>query len=233
MSGEFPETSASIGTGLPKQCAEADRAIPSQEGVIRQLQADRAEMAQRIQSLEGEQRGLLERYVGLEEQNSFLTTLYVASQRLHSALEKQELLQNVREIIANLIGCEEYVLFNLAKDGWLHRVDSLGVDPAAHEKVLPYHGHIGWTVRSGRPFVLGGDNGEGASRIEPDLTACIPLKLNGTVTGVITLFRLLPQKQGLNELDRELFSLLENQLAVALHCADLHARAALKNGVAA
>jgi hypothetical protein len=44
------------------------------------------------------------------------------------------------------------------------------------------------------------------------------------VSGAIALFRLLPQKSGIEAVDRELFELLATHAATALHCARLHAR---------
>ena len=44
------------------------------------------------------------------------------------------------------------------------------------------------------------------------------------VTGAIAIFRLLPQKTGFEEVDRELFELLATHAATALYCTALHAR---------
>jgi GAF domain-containing protein len=57
---------------------------------------------------------------------------------------------------------------------------------------------------------------------EPPVTACIPLSLDGQVTGVIAIFRLLSHKPALAAADKELFDLLASQAAVALYCARLH-----------
>jgi hypothetical protein len=50
------------------------------------------------------------------------------------------------------------------------------------------------------------------------------LVLDGKVTGAIAIYRLLPQKAGVEELDRELFDLLANHAATALYCTALHAK---------
>ena len=54
--------------------------------------------------------------------------------------------------------------------------------------------------------------------LEERLTACIPLVLDGKVTGAIAIFRLLPQKAGIEDVDRELFDLLATHAATALYC---------------
>ena len=64
------------------------------------------------------------------------------------------------------------------------------------------------------------------------LTACLPLKREGTVTGVLVLFRLLSHKGELQELDRELFRLLESHLANVLYCVELHECRRARNGEA-
>ena len=189
-------------------------------------------LEQKVTELRAEQQQLLERCAGLEEQNSVLTTLYVACQRLHSTLDRTQVLLTVREIIANLIGCEEYALFTLGSDGLLHLVDSYGLDEELYE-LLPLSGMIGSVVDAGEAFIVHEGDASQATPLEADLTACIPLERNGTVTGAVALFRLLPQKFELQELDRELFRLLGTHLALALHCTELELNAGTKNGVTA
>jgi nitrate/nitrite-specific signal transduction histidine kinase len=233
MSHRTPETASLWDGRLSEPHAASDNTGQNSNLRLSTLAAERKHLSEKIEELRAEQQHLLERYVSLEEQNSTLTTLYVACQRLHSSLDRAEVLLTVREIIANLVGCEEYVLFNLGQDGWLRRVDSFGVEPEAYERVLPGNGLIGRTVESGEAYLLHESDRSAATEVDANLTACIPLKRNGTVTGAIALFRLLPQKLELQELDRELFWLLESHLAPALYCAELHQVANSKNGAQA
>ncbi len=86
---------------------------------------------------------------------------------------------------------------------------------------------IGRTAATGERYVRNGNAPDPAATSEEgDLTACIPLRVDGKVTGAIALFRLLSHKPGLEEADHELFDLLGTQAATALYCAELHARAA-------
>jgi nitrate/nitrite-specific signal transduction histidine kinase len=194
---------------------------------------DRNRLEQEVRELKAEQQRFLECHMGLEEQNSTLTTLYVACQRLHSTLDRAEVLLAAREIITNLVGCEEYALFSTVPTGLLRCVDSFGIDPEEGEKFC-LSTEILWRVlQTGEPYLSQGDNAGGRTGAEARISACIPLKLNGTVTGAIALFRFLPQKPGLQKLDEELFQLLENHLALALHCTDLHEKWTQKNGAEA
>jgi len=203
-----------------------DAALPAWE-------VERKALEQTVAEIRAEQQHFLERYIGLEEQNSALTTLYVACQSLHSSLDRAQILLTAREIIANLIGCEEYVLFRVAPDGWLVREDSFGLDPEVYAKLPPAAGLIGHAVQTGKVCQINEDGGAEATELEANLTACIPLRHNGTVTGAIALFRLLPQKFELQNLDYELFRLLETHLAHALYCSELQQAAATRNGVTA
>jgi nitrate/nitrite-specific signal transduction histidine kinase len=233
MTNSFQRSASQVDQRQHDATASSCSAATSCDGKLRALEADREHLNQKLLEMQTEQQHLLERYVGLEEQNSALTTLYVACQRLHSSLDREEVLQTVREVVANLVGCEEYVLFSMAPDGWLRRVDSFGVNPEAYERVLPGNGLIGRAVETGEAYLSGECDPSIAIQIDKNLTACIPLKRNGVVTGAIALFRLLPQKFELQELDRELFWLIESHLAQALYCADLHQRANARIGVTA
>lgn len=197
------------------------------------LEAERTRFGQQLEEIKAAQQHLLERSVGLEEQNSALTTLYVACQRLHSSLDRTELLLTVREIITNLIGCEEYILLTLGPDGLLRLADSFGRERTQYERLAPDSGLVWRVVQTGAAYLAGENGGSGARRGEAGLTACVPLKRNGVTTGVLALFHLLPQKSELEELDRELLRMLETHVAIALYCAELHERQTLSNGAVA
>ena len=156
------------------------------------------------------------------QQNSNLANLYVASYRLHGTLDRKEVIDTLQEIIANLIGSEEAGLFELdAGKQTLELVASFGLAADA----LPL-GPARQRPRSARPRGAARSSwpSRAASEADGGLTACIPLKLDGKVTGAIAIFRLLPQKSGFEEVDRELFELLATHAATALYCTALHAR---------
>src|SRR5439155_1741475 len=74
-------------------------------------------------------------------------------------------------------------------------------------------GTAGRVAQQGETYA-GGDD-------DSDLVACIPLKLDGRVTGLIAIHRLLAHKASLEPLDHELFDLLATHAATALHCTSL------------
>lgn len=54
-----------------------------------------------------------------------------------------------------------------------------------------------------------------------DAVVSVPLLVDGRPMGVIVIFRLLPQKSGLESIDHELFALLSAHAGVALYNAEL------------
>ena len=195
------------------------------ETMVRANDALRAQ----IEGIKAETEGYSSRYAAVEQQNSNLANLYVASYRLHGTLDRSEVIAAIREIIANLVGSEEAALFEIDSDTkTLELVDAFGVDRDQCHSIPLGNGLIGLTARTGEILVVDPSQASGATGLESRLTACIPLKLDDTVTGVIAIFGLLPQKGGIEDLDRELFDLLATQAAFALYCTGLHAKVALE-----
>jgi hypothetical protein len=184
---------------------------------------EHARLERRLAEVETEGRRFAEQYQRIEAQNSNLANLYVASYRLHGTLHRQEVLAGIQEIVANLIGSEELAIYEMNADGTVLRlVASYGIDPAAHASVPVGVGRIGRAAVTGQPDLGPSGIEDGAG--EAHLTACVPLKLDGRVTGALALFRLLPQKAGFEALDHELFDLLATHAATALYCTGREAR---------
>jgi GAF domain-containing protein len=148
----------------------------------------------------------------------------VASYRLHGTLDRKEVVDAIQEIIANLIGSEEACLFEAhAASGALELAACFGVTAESARAMPAACAPIAEAVKSGEIFVTEVQHRQG-SALEDRLTACVPLKLDGRVTGAIAIFQLLPQKSAIEDVDRELFDLLATHAATALYCTSLHAR---------
>lgn len=158
------------------------------------------------------------RYVDVEQQNTNLANLYVATYQLHGTLDRDRVLGAIKEVIINLIGSEELGIWEITGDK-LTLLDSFGIDAAQWDRVsLDGHGGlIGLVAETGQRYVAGEVDIIGGGSQE-SLSACIPLKLDDTVIGVIGIFRLLPQKEGFEPIDLELFELLGSHAATALYC---------------
>lgn len=174
-------------------------------------------LKERIAAVETESRSYSARYVEVEQQNTNLANLYVAGYQLHGSLDREHVLGAIREIIINLIGSEDFAVFERTGEDLLELVGWFEEPPLPRE-VRFGSGVIGQVAATGEPFFAPG----GSSR-PVGITACVPLTVDGRVTGVIALFRLLPQKQDeLQPVDEELLGLLASQAGIALHCTRLH-----------
>jgi len=186
---------------------------------------EQARLQAQLESTRAESQRFSTRYSEIEQQSSNLANLYVASYRLHGTLDRQEVIDTLQEIIANLVGSEEAGLFELDPGKQtLELVASFGISPESCRSLPLGNGPIGQAVRSGEIYVADREDAPAGTGLEDRLTACIPLTLDGRVTGAIAIFRLLPQKAGIEDLDRELFGLLATHAATALYCTSLHAR---------
>jgi hypothetical protein len=188
-------------------------------------QKEQARLQVQLESTREESQRYSTRYTEIEQQSSNLANLYVASYRLHGTLDRQEVIDTIKEIIANLVGSEEAGLFELDPQRQaLELVASFGIDPAECPPVSLGSGPIGRAAKTGEIFVADPAQPPVGPGLESRLTACIPLTLDGRVTGAIAIFKLLPQKAGIEDLDRELFELLATHAATALYCTGLHAK---------
>ncbi len=187
---------------------------------------EQSQLHEEVTAIAERSRLFSQQLVEIERQNSNLANLYVTTYQLHGSVERAVVLASIQEILANLVGTEQVVIFELDEDQKrLLPVSVNGVDAGRVQNVVIGRGPIGRAAETGVLFVADSDGSGGRTDGDPDLTACIPLKLGGRTIGAIAIFALLPQKEGLADLDHELFDLLATQAATALYCASLHARA--------
>jgi len=179
---------------------------------LRATHAQQAQLVAKLQEVRGESERRSAEYGKLEAVHANLANLYVASFQLHSTLERATVLGAIQEIVVNLIGSEDFVVFEREGSEPFRYVTSVGMD--ADDSVLA-HERVREAITSGETWV--------ASRQE-DLTACIPLKIDGAVTGLVVIRHLLPHKPGLEPLDLELFDLLATHAAMALYTSALQGR---------
>jgi GAF domain len=207
---------------------EADNARLSQDlGAVRETllgqQQYQADLESRLRLAEEENQRFAQGYGDVERQSENLANLYVASYSLHGTLDLKEVVRAIQEILANLVGCEEVGIFELDSAARVLRlVGSFGIEPSLYRELPVGSGLIGEAAASRQVVIVGPETKE-RSPLEAELTACIPITLEGEVSGVIALFRLLSHKAGLAEIDREIFDLLASQAGSALYCAKLHA----------
>jgi len=186
-------------------------------------QTERTRLQSQLDEVAKENRRFSEQHLHVEAENNNLASLYVASYRLHGTLDRKEVLGAIQDIVVNLIGSEELAVYELEPEGaTLRLVASFGIDPVWHDHVTVGEGRIGRVAAVGQLDIgpaLGSERPQ-----ERGLTACVPLKLDGRVTGALALFKLLPLKAGFETVDLALFELLGTHAATALYCTRLQER---------
>lgn len=186
-----------------------------------QQASERLQLERQLLEIESESRRYLEQYLDVEQQNANLANLYVAGYRLHSTLDRAEVIEGIQEIIVNLVGSEEFLILEGEPGVDARIVVGMGVDADTWEAVPEWaRRRVESCCSTGAVWV--GDTATEDGAAGPDIVGCIPLRLDGATCGAIALFGLLPQKNGIEPIDRELFSLLASHAATALYCTRLH-----------
>jgi putative methionine-R-sulfoxide reductase with GAF domain len=194
---------------------------------VKELEEKLSEIEARFRKVEEENKEFADRYIEIEEQNNNLANLYVASYQLHSTLDYAEVVRIVQEIVINLIGAEVFHLLMLSeKTGRLEVEASEGQAPDRTSVALG-EGTIGQAAQSGESYFA-----ETVTRKDPSPfdqpIAVIPLKINQSTIGVISINKLLVQKTQFTPMDHELFTLLAGHAATAIFSAKLYSTSARK-----
>jgi len=135
-----------------------------------------------------------------------------ARKRLRECTNQPEACEAIREIVSNLLGCEEMALFELdRKRGRFSLIWSFGTEAKTFhlpkmfvETALPGVLAGDAYIDEGFSDALMGGQGERAS-------AFVPILFRRETVGVLALLRLLPQKAKIDEVDRGLFAVLTSE----------------------
>src|SRR6185436_13381825 len=93
-------------------------------------------LQQQLSEVEGESRSFAQQFAEIEERNMNLANLYVSSYQLHGTLDRGAVLESIKEILINLIGCEELAVFELSEDSaYLDLVTSFGIDAEQYRSI--------------------------------------------------------------------------------------------------
>jgi hypothetical protein len=171
-----------------------------------------------LETIDAEYRRFEEQFYDIERQNSNLATLYAAGHALHGKLDRAAVLSGIQEIVINLIGSEEFAL--VRNDETLTPLALVGMLPQALRGLTPRSGIIGRAASEQRPLALMRGTPVDATGVR----VCIPLQIGEKTHGFVLICSFLPQKEELQPLDYELFSLVGSQAAAALFASEVLAR---------
>jgi nitrate/nitrite-specific signal transduction histidine kinase len=181
-------------------------------------------LATELNAIKTENIDFAKRYVDIEEQNTSLANLYVASYQLHSTLDFAEVVTIVVEIVINLIGAEKLGVFVFDEE--TERLECVTHEGLAKEERRPIavgDGLQGKVAALGESYYITEEAQQRRAEKEGEPLACIPLKIQDRLIGVISIYRLLRQKDGFTSIDFKLFDLLAGHAATALYSSRLYA----------
>ncbi|MBI5479332.1 MAG: GAF domain-containing protein [Deltaproteobacteria bacterium] len=187
---------------------------------IEQLEREKESLLGRFAEIELQGRDFTERYHQIERENNDLANLYIASSQLQAALDVRELCATIIEILLNFVGAKIFALmFFEAGDGALGALVSEGIPVTQVPRVPRGEGIIGRVAQSGHAYHEGAPRPPALDLAHP--AVCIPLRLRDRVVGVVPIWGYLTQKEGLVDVDFQLFDLLSLHAAPALNAARL------------
>jgi hypothetical protein len=210
-------------TAAPLRGESVDGKVPYQQQLqwlsqeLRRQSADALELRKELAALQAENGRLLEQLLHAQEENSISTKMLAAIAQLNLSSSRDQAIATIQEIVTNLVGSEQFALFELdTENSVLRLASSLGVVPPRVPALPLGSGIIGRSVAERAIYVSNaGQRHREAFNIE-DVHVCIPLQSKGKVVGAIAIYGLLPQKNGLEAMDYELFDLLAKHAAAAL-----------------
>jgi hypothetical protein len=140
--------------------------------------------------------------------------LEAAQKRLRESVDQADAIEAIREIVTNLLGCEEIGLFTVShgnERAGNRLLWSFGIDPQRHKTLDAFD-------QSALDRVLEGElhiaqvayEGQGNHEDRP-LRAFVPIGLHGRIVAVLVMLKLLPQKLGFDEADIKLVKLLSTE----------------------
>ncbi len=188
---------------------------------IERLELEKRSLLEKSSQLEQASRRHEGRYAAIEQELNDLANLYVASFQLHSTLKPAHVLQHVKELLAQLVGAERFVVYVLNDQGT--QAIPVGSEGILESELVPIHvgeGAIGSVCSTGVSAVRQGDP-LGAGSLQQPL-AVLPMLVDGQTVGVIAIVQLLEQKHAWVQVDQELFHLLGSHAAAALLAAHLY-----------
>ncbi len=181
-------------------------------------------LAGELNAIKTENIDFAKKYVEIEEQNTSLANLYVASYQLHSTLNFAEVLGIVVEIVINLIGAEKLGVFIFDEE--TERLECVAQEGLTKEETRPVivgEGIQGKVAALGESYYITEETKQRRAEKDGEPIACIPAKIQDRLIGIISIYRLLRQKDGFTSIDFKLFDLLAGHAATALYSSKLYA----------
>lgn len=172
--------------------------------------SERDGLRKRIDEIEVDTGSSSQRFQEIDEELNALANLYIATWQLHSTLDLHEVVSVLMEIVVNLIGADQSVIYLQDElRGTLVPVSERSGTPATN--VAFGEGPIGEAVASGEVI-------ESPGQVP---AVVVPLRLGDRILGAVVIKSFFVQKEEITDLDRQLFDLMAQQGSSALYAAYL------------
>jgi CheY-like chemotaxis protein len=179
-------------------------------------------LQERIVELEVENQEFANQLIHTEEVNNNLTNLYIASTRLHSQLNRIQVIAIIKEVVINFVGAEKFALLLFDKEmRHLCYETGEGFEDSSFPRVRANEGLLGEVAAGGENYFQEGSVSEGSDDPLVPLAA-IPLMIHGDSMGVLAIYRLFIQKESFQQVDFQLFSMMAEHAATALFSSTLY-----------
>lgn len=201
----------------------------SLEADCARLRSEQDEAMRRIGELEQENLEFAKQLVQVEDVNNNLTNLYIASSRLHSTLDREETLEIIKEVVINFVGAEKFAVFLFDKGAESLQFETgEGFDNEGLFPDVPLgEGVLGEAAAKRENYFVEGSVSEGSDDILSPIVA-IPLIIHEQMIGMLAIYRLFIQKEQLETIDYQLFSMLGEHAATALFSSTLYGKSERK-----
>jgi hypothetical protein len=137
--------------------------------------------------------------------------LHAAQKRLRESVDQADTLEAVREIVTNLLGCEEIAIFHVSHgNGSLFW--SFGIDPKKHKSLDSLKHPATREILGGEPHIGPASYGAHAGSTKLPLSVLVPIRRDGCTVAVLAMLRFLPQKREFDGRDLELATLVCDEI---------------------
>jgi GAF domain-containing protein len=220
-------------TKLKTQLA-SDTAMRDLLKKIKELEAEKDDLLSSFHAQEAATNRFSNRFAEIESELENFANLYVASYQLHSTLRLPAVLKHLKELLVQLVGARSLAIYVV--DVERTRLTPVVTEGAGEPRAILLDGGAAaadaTTSAVERAYltgVAGIVEGDVAAHGADLPVACVPIRFDGEVIGVIAVFALLAQKRAFVTVDFELFKLLGAHAGTALVGARLF-EAALERG---
>jgi hypothetical protein len=135
-----------------------------------------------------------------------------ARKRLRECKDRKSAYEVIREIVSNLLGCEEMVVFEVdRKHQELAPLWWFGVEPSKLHLPRGLNDSALSAVLEGEACIAQVCGHVGSAGDDDKASAFVPIEFGGRTAAVLVILRLLPQKANLDEMDRALLAVITSE----------------------